>query len=701
MKTDVHLEANDVRSLLHRAALNGNLNLCKMLIDKHEVNVNVADKRGWTAVHFAAQSGNCRLVAYFVEMGSDIHLKTNDGSNCLHIAALEGHLNLCKILIHKHKVDLHMSDNYGWTGIHFSAHSGNCELFVYFTEMGIDIRLKTNDGRNCLHFAAAGGHLNLCKMLIDNYKLDFHMTDNDGWTVLHYSAYSGKCELVAYFAEMGTDICPKTNGGRNCLHFAAFEGHLNICKMLIYKHKVHLHMTDNDGWTALHCSARSGNCELVAYFAEMGTDIHLKTADGRNCLHIAALKGHLNLCKMLIDKHNVDVNVADKRGWTAVHFSAQSGNCQLVAYFAEMGTDVHLKTNDGSNCLNIAAYQGHLNLCKMLIDKHKVDLHMTDNDGWTALHYSAQSGNCELVAYFAEMGIDIHLKTNDGRNCLHIAALKGHLNLCKMLIDKHKVDVNVADKHGWAAVHFSAQSGNCQLVAYFAEMGTDIHLKANDGNNCHNIAAFQGHLSLCKMLMDKHKIDLHMSNNDGWTALHYSAQRGNSEVVAYFAEMGTDICLKTNDGTNCLQIAALQGHFNLCKMLIDKHLVDLHMTDNYGWTELHCSAQSGNCELVAYFAEMGTDIHLKTADGRNCLHIAALKGHLNLCKMLIDKHNVDVNVADKRGWTAVHFSAQSGNCELVAYFAEIGTDINMKTNDGRNCLHIAGLEGHLNLCKML
>ena len=701
MKTDVHLEANDVRSLLHRAALNGNLNLCKMLIDKHEVNVNVADKRGWTAVHFAAQSGNCRLVAYFVEMGSDIHLKTNDGSNCLHIAALEGHLNLCKILIHKHKVDLHMSDNYGWTGIHFSAHSGNCELFVYFTEMGIDIRLKTNDGRNCLHFAAAGGHLNLCKMLIDNYKLDFHMTDNDGWTVLHYSAYSGKCELVAYFAEMGTDICPKTNGGRNCLHFAAFEGHLNICKMLIYKHKVHLHMTDNDGWTALHCSARSGNCELVAYFAEMGTDIHLKTNDGRNCLHIAALDEHLNLCKMLIDKHKVDVNVADKRGWTAVHFSAQSGNCQLVAYFAEMGTDVHLKTNDGSNCLNIAAYQGHLNLCKMLIDKHKVDLHMTDNDGWTALHYSAQSGNCELVAYFAEMGIDIHLKTNDGRNCLHIAALKGHLNLCKMLIDKHKVDVNVADKRGWTAVHFSAQSGNCQLVAYFAEMGTDIHLKANDGNNCHNIAAFQGHLSLCKMLMDKHKIDLHMSNNDGWTALHYSAQRGNSEVVAYFAEMGTDICLKTNDGTNCLQIAALQGHFNLCKMLIDKHLVDLHMTDNYGWTELHCSAQSGNCELVAYFAEMGTDIHLKTADGRNCLHIAALKGHLNLCKMLIDKHNVDVNVADKRGWTAVLFSAQSGNCELVAYFAEIGTDINMKTNDGRNCLHIAGLEGHLNLCKML
>ena len=77
-------------------------------------------------------------------------------------------------------------------------------------------------------------------------------------------------------------------------------------------------------------------------------------------------------------------------------------------------------------------------------------------------------------------------------------------------------------------------------TVFILQHSMNFHLKANDGNNCHNIAAFQGHLSLCKMLMDKHKIDLHMSNNDGWTALHYSAQRGNSEVVAYFAEMGTD-----------------------------------------------------------------------------------------------------------------------------------------------------------------
>ena len=152
--------------------------------------------------------------------------------------------------------------------------------------------------------------------------------------------------------------------------------------------------------------------------------------------NIAALKGHLNLCKVLVSKYKFDVNMANRDGSTALYFSAQSGNCELLTYFACMVSDIQLKTNDGRNCLHIAALMRHLNLCKVLIKKHKFDVHMLDNDGWTALHWSVQSDNYELVTYFADMGTDIHLKINDGRNCFHIAALKGSLNLCKVLMYK-------------------------------------------------------------------------------------------------------------------------------------------------------------------------------------------------------------------------------------------------------------------------
>ena len=701
MGTDIHLKTNDGLNCLHMAALNGHLNLCKMLIDKHKFDVNVAGKLGWTALHISAQNGSYELFTYFADMGTDIYRTTNDRLNCLHIAALNGHLNFCKILIDKYKFDVNAAEKSGRTALHYSTQSGNYELVTYFANLGTDIQLKANDGKNCLHIAALMGHLNLCKVLINKHKFKVDMTDDDGWTALHCSAQSGNYELVTYFAELGTDIQLKANYGISCLHIAAHAEHLNLCKVLIDKHKFDVDMTDNYGCTALHRSAQIGNYELVTYFADMGTDIKLKTNDGRNCLHIAAHEGHLNLCKMLIDEHEFDVHMTNNAGWTALHWSIQSGNYELVTYFAAMATDIHLTTNDGRNCLHIAAHEGNFNVCKMLIDKHKFDVHMTDNDGWTALHWSARSGNYELVTYFVDMGTDIQLKTDDGRNCLHIAAREGHVNLCKMLIDKHEFDVHMTNNAGWTALHWSAKSGKYELVTYFTEMGSDIHLKTNTGLNCLHIAALKGHLNLCKMLIDKHKFDVDMANNDGRTALHFSAQSGNCELFTYFADMETNIQLKTNDGRNCLHAAAVMGHFNLCKVLMYKYKFDLHLTDKDGLTALHFSAQSGNYELVTYFANMGTDIQLKTNDGINCLHIAARKGHLNLCKMLIDKHKFDVNVTHKLGWKAVHFSAQSGNCELVAFFADMDTDIYLKTNDGLNCLHIAALHGHLNLCKIL
>ena len=685
---DIHLKTNDGINCLHIGACNGHFNFCKMLIDKHKFDFNMPDNLGWTAIHFSAKIGSCQLVTYFEEMGTDIHLKTNEGKNCLHIAADNGHLTLCKELIDKYKFDVNMVDNHGWTALHFSAKNGSYELVTYFAEMGIDIHLKTNDGINCVHIAAFKGHMNLFWLLIDKHKVDWPMTNN------HVSY-----ELSKYFPEMGTDIYIKTNDGANYLHVAALKGDLNLCKELIEKHKFDVNMADNLGSTALHFSAQSGSCELFRYFEYKGADIHLKRNDGINCLHIAASQGHLSLCKELIGKYRFDVNMVDNLGWSALHCSVQSGIYELVTYFAVMGNDINLKTNDGKNCLHIAAVAGYLELCKTLIEKHKFDVNMADNLGSTALHSSAQSGSYELFRYFVYMGADIHLKTNDTMNCLHIAASDGHLNLCKELIDKYQFDVNMADNFGWTGLHFSATSGSCELVEYFADMGTDIRLETDDGMNCLHIAACQGHLNLCRVLIDKYKFNVNMVDSFGWKALHCSAQSGSYEVVTYFADVGTGIHLKTIGGVNCLHIAANGGHLNLCKVLIDKHKFDVNMTANHGWTALHYSAEKGSYELVTYLADMGIDIHLKANDGQNCLHIAALNGHFKLCKYFLEIHNFDVNMKDNLGWTALHYSVQSGSYELVIYIADMTTDIHLKTSDGTNCLHIAALEGYLKLCR--
>ena len=699
--TDIYLKTREGMNCFHFAASRAHLNLCKALMKKHNFKGDTADNYGWTALQRSAQNGNYDVVKFFADNGTDIFLKMEEGNDCLHIAALNGHLKLCEKLVAEHKFDVNMVDNLGWTALHHSARNGSYELIEFFIKMGADIHLKTNDGQNCFHIAARFEHLNLCKTLIDIHNFDVDMTNSMGWTVLHFSAQSGSHDLIDFFVKKGVNVLLETRAGNNSLHIAASNGHLSLCETLITKYKLDVKMTDNDGWTALRSAAENGSYELIEFFVEKKIGIYQKTNDGKNCLHIAASKGHFNLCKTLIEKINFNVDMVDNKKWTALHYAAQKGSYELMNYFIAKGTDVLLKTKDGLNCLHIAASNGHLNLCKTLINEINFDVNIADDEGRTALYCSAQSGNDELFGFIADKGTNIFLKTKGGQNCLHIAAGRGHFNLCKTLIEKINFNVHMVDNKKWAALHYAAQNGSYKLMKYFIAKGTDVLLKTEDGLNCLHIAACHGHLNLCKTLINEINFDVNIADDEGWTALHRSAQSGNDELFGFIADKGTDVFLKTKGGQNCLHIASLSGDLNLCNILIDKYKFDVHMTDNRGWRALHFSAQSGKYKNVKLFADKKTDIYLKTKEGVNCLHIAAAHGHLNLCKTLIEEHTFDVHICDEYGWTALHYSVKNGNYEMIKFFIDMGSDIYLKVNDGSNCLHIAALHGHFNLSKML
>ena len=595
------------------------------------------DDNGWTKVHHAAQNGKYEEIKALAERGMNIqYLKTHEGKNCLHIAAANGQSNLCKTLIFRHEFDINMIDNRGWTALHFSVQNGSHELVKFFTDNGADIHQKANEGVTCLHIAATHGHLNLCKTLKNKYELNLHVTDDYGCNALHRSAVNGSYDLVKFFADNGTEIYLKTREGINCLHIAAAHGHLNLCKALMKIHNFKGDIPHNYGWTALHLSAQNGNYDLVKCFADNGTDIFLKMELGNNCLHIAARNGHLKLCEKLVAEYKFDMNMVNNLGWTALHHSAHNGSYELIEFFIKMGADIHLKTNDGSNCFHIAAFSGHLNLCETLIDIHSFDVDMTNSKGWTGLHYSAKCGSHDLINFFVDKKINIYQKTKDGMNCLHIAASKGHFNLCKTLIEELNFNVHIGDNRKWSALHHAALNGSYELMKYFIAKGTNVSLKTKHGKNCLHIAASNGHLDLCKTLIDEINFDVNIADDEGCTALHGSAQSGNDELFGFIADKGTDVFLKIKGGQNCLHIAASKGHFNLCKALIEKLNFNVDMVDNKKWTVLHHAALNGSYELMKYFITKGTDALLKTKDGLNCIHIAASNGYLNLCKTLID-----------------------------------------------------------------
>ena len=77
------------------------------------------------------------------------------------------------------------------------------------------------------------------------------------------------------------------------------------------------------------------------------------------------------------------------------------------------------------------------------------------------------------------------------------------------------------------------------------------------------------------------------------------------------------------------------------------------------------------------------NVDTRDEDGRTPLMHAVLaaKSDPDIVRLLIDR-GADVNAADKKGWTALHFAAQAGNAELVRTLLESGAKPDPRDSDG-------------------
>ena len=423
--------------------------------------------------------------------------------------------------------------------MHYCAGNGTLELFNYFIEKGIGINQRTKNGQNCLHIVAGCGYMGLCKTLVEKYDFDIHVADFRGRTALHCCVENINWELFQYFLKMGSNFNQRTRDGKHCLHIAAEKGYMDLCKTFIDEFNFDIHATDYSGKSALHYCAGYGNHQLFHYFIKMGSDINQKTNNGQNCLHIAAQKGYMDLCKTFIEEHNFGINIADYSGRSALLYCVESGNHQLFQYFIKIGGNINQRTKYGENCLNIAARWGYMDICKTLVDEYNFDIHITDSSGRTALHHCAGNRTYQLFRYFLKKGMDINLKTKHDENCLHIAACLGNTEFCKMLIEKYGFDIHALDRYGRSPLHkcFDFFLIDDELLQYFITMGSDIYQETSNGENILHLAAKTGKISFCKTLIEKYNFDIHTVDNSGNGLLHHCARAGHYELFQYFVKL--------------------------------------------------------------------------------------------------------------------------------------------------------------------
>ena len=181
-----------------------------------------------------------------------------------------------------------------------------CRLIVPYA----DDKLPADEiGETPLHSAAQGGHLEVCKLILDNIDSTDDAQINPpntvmGTTPLHHAAF-GNLEISRLIIERVDDKNPSDKYGNTPMHQAAFGKQLSIFQLLM----------------------------------ESVEDINPANVHGETPLHGAAMVGSTEVCKLILGKAN-DKNPPSLSGMTPLHEAARMGHLDVVRLFLEIVEDL-------------------------------------------------------------------------------------------------------------------------------------------------------------------------------------------------------------------------------------------------------------------------------------------------------------------------------------------------------------------------
>ena len=157
--------------------------------------------------------------------------------------------------------------------------------------------------------------------------------------------------------------------------------------------------------------------------------------------------------------------------------------------------------------------------------------------------------------------------------------------------------------------------------------------------------------------------------DNGFTALHYAAYRGNLKNIEILIKNGANPVIKNENGLNVMHLAA-QGN-QVCVLLYFNlyHEFCYETLDNANSTPLHWASYSGSNEAFDFLVANDVDINSRDKDGSTPLHLAALSEKKKIASKLI-KLECDWNIKDLNGRTAQDVCISKGDDDMTQFFKE-------------------------------
>ncbi|PGH20057.1 hypothetical protein AJ80_03707 [Polytolypa hystricis UAMH7299] len=179
------------------------------------------------------------------------------------------------------------------------------------------------------------------------------------------------------------------------------------------------HRSPHPDETAFHRAALQGSEAVLEALLGAGANASTPNRAGLTPLHLATLKGHSNVVRLLLESEDssADPNVCNSDGETPLHLAAANDERAVVKLLLgckhENGkpvTNVDPRNWKGRTPLHLASENGHQDIVELLLQAG-AKLEARDCDGQTPLHAASRGGSEVTVRLLLENGADIHSRS--------------------------------------------------------------------------------------------------------------------------------------------------------------------------------------------------------------------------------------------------------------------------------------------------
>ena len=506
---------------LHSAAREGNLNVCKLLLE-HGADPNLDFgfdnvTSPYTPLSAAVTSEHYEIAKLLLEHGAKPNASADSNHDNLFVFAI-AYLDAryAKLML-QHGANVHAVEQLwgaGITPLHVAAALGGAKDVSYgirvtqpnipseaqnpafekvqlLVEFGADINKKTDDGSTPLLFAAIAGHRQVCEFLIEK-----------GAVLDIYSdCLLGRRTQVDEMLKANPNLATAKQHplGRPLLHWAARAEDLALVDQL------------------LKLRADANEMAPQLYFQDAGGFSTDQFLDGSETpIQVAVRNGHEDIVRMLIE-HGARLDstpfaLACSRGYDPVAKLLLNHGVKVDSVVLESALE-----SEGTTVFPLV-----LNA----VDKNV----LTQEVGARLLRSAAQKNRSDAVELLLARGVKPDIFT---------LSILGRIHDIRKLVDADPTLVNAQERNNprESVIVLATHYGRADVVDLLISKGAEIGPEALGGKSLLHEAAEGGHQKVIDLLLER-GMKLDQRDEGGDTLLHVAASGAQPEIVQFLLSKG-------------------------------------------------------------------------------------------------------------------------------------------------------------------